>query len=60
MSQQDTTTVNPELLKSLGKVMPTTPADRPPANSKSQGIVKPLNPPVEFNYGMDLNVPNKK
>lgn len=51
--------IDPKLLEGLGKRHPTLPVERPSYLSKSQGIVKPNEPPKHFEFGMDLNVPTK-
>jgi hypothetical protein len=50
-------------LDALGKVYSTMPADRPSWNpnglKEDPGFVKPLEPPKQFGYGMELNLPKK-
>lgn len=62
--KSEPTEINPELLKSLGRVVPTMPPDRPTVNpetgSKPFSIIEPLNPPRQYDYGVDLKTPTKK
>lgn len=51
--------IDPKLLEGLGKRFPTIPEERPSYLSKSQGIVKPYEPPKHFEFGVDLKVPTK-
>lgn len=55
----DEVVIDPKLLEGLGRRHPTVPEDRPSYLSKSQGIVKPYEPPKQFAYDMPLTVPTK-
>jgi len=51
---------SPELLKSLGRVVSAVPPERPTYDSlDAGGIVKPLNPPRAYEFGIDLTPPKK-
>lgn len=53
------TKINPELLKSLGRVVQSTPPERPP-HTDTANIVKPLNPPKVVTHQIDLTTPKSK
>lgn len=55
----DDVKIDPKLLEGLGRQHPTIPPERPSYLSKSQGIVKPYEPPKHFEFGVDLKVPTK-
>lgn len=62
--KSEPTVIDPALLESLGRVVPAVPPERPTVNpltgSKSSGIVKSLEPPRAFEFGIDLHTPAKK
>jgi hypothetical protein len=56
------TTIDPELLKGLGKLHSTVPPERNPYDPHSQGttgIIKSNGPPKHFDFGMPLQPPKK-
>lgn len=49
--------IDPKLLEGLGRRHETVPPERPSYLTKSQGIIKPNEPPKHFEFGVDLKVP---
>lgn len=51
--------IDPALLATLGTRRATVPVERPGYLTKSQGIIKPMEPPKVFEVDMRLKVPGK-